>query len=111
LGSTGGAENHTLTTGEMPSHTHTGTTDSGGAHTHSSNATGGSLGLAYSDGNNTVTSADYTNGELNVWTTPRALTINSDGSHTHTFTTGASGAGGAHNNMQPFIVLRYLIKY
>jgi len=48
---------------------------------------------------------------LNVWTSPVALTINSDGNHNHTFTTDNNGSGNSHNNMQPFIVMRYLIKY
>jgi microcystin-dependent protein len=111
LGSVGGEENHTLSTNEIPTHTHSGTTTEGGSHTHSSNATGGTYGLAYSDGGNTVTSADNTPNELNVWTSPVALTINSDGNHTHTFTTDNNGSGNSHNNMQPFIVMRYLIKY
>jgi microcystin-dependent protein len=111
LGSIGGEENHTMTVNEIPSHTHSGTTNASGTHTHSSNANGGTYGLAYSDGNNTVTSADVTSEELNVWTPPVALTINSDGNHSHTFTTDSTGSGTSHNNMQPFIVMRYLIKY
>lgn len=111
LGTSGGEETHALTVGEMPGHTHSGTTDTNGSHTHTSNATGGTLGLTYSDGNNTATEADFTSGELNVWSTPQALTINNAGSHTHTFTTGSTGSGQAHNVMQPFMVVRYLIKY
>lgn len=118
LGATGGAETHTLSGAEMPSHRHTGTTDSAGIHTHTSNANGGdgtssspASGLAFSNGSNTVNNVDSTNGELNVYTTPIALTINNNGVHTHTFTTDLSGGGAAHNNMQPFVVLRYLIKY
>lgn len=34
LGATGGAQTHTLSTSETPSHTHTGTSDSGGSHSH-----------------------------------------------------------------------------
>ena len=117
LGATGGAETHTLSGAEMPSHRHTGTTDSSGTHTHSSNASGGYLqpGLFYngSDTANSTPSAldgGYADNEMDL-ATSLALSINSAGAHTHTFTTDLSGGGAAHNNMQPFVVLRYLIKY
>jgi microcystin-dependent protein len=88
LGSTGGEESHTLTTSEIPS------------HSHGSNAPGGTRGLATSDGNNTAGGGlDYTPGEINLWATPTALTINN------------TGGGNAHNIMQPFITLNYIIKY
>ena len=111
LGQSAGEERHTITASEMPSHTHTGTTASDGAHTHSSNAVGGaSPGLAYRSGANTGTTFDSTSNELDLFNTT-ALTINSAGAHTHTFTTASAGSDASHNNMQPYVVLRYLIKY
>jgi len=111
LGATGGAETHTLSGAEMPSHRHTGTTDSSGDHTHSSNAIGTTLGLISADGSNTAINVDSSPTEPNLYAGPQALTINNNGAHTHTFTTDLSGGSAAHNNMQPFVVLRYLIKY
>ena len=101
IGDRVGEETHLLSATEMPSHTHTGTSDAAGTHTHSTNAVGGSIGLAVADGTNTVTGTDPSLNELNVWTTPRALTVDAAGDHSHYFTSGATGGGAAHNNMQP----------
>lgn len=88
MGSTGGAETHTLDTDEIPSHSHT------------SNAVGGTLGLMTADGNNTAGAGlDTSAVEPNLYAAPAALTIDS------------TGDGDAHNNMQPFAVLNYIIKY
>lgn len=89
LNNQGGEINHTLTTSEMPSHNHSGTTDLAGAHSHTSNAVGGqgNYGLCIANGANTAVNVDASSGELNLWTTPGALAINSNGNHTHTFTT------------------------
>lgn len=88
MGSKSGAENHTLTTSEIPSHTHT------------SNASGGSLGLLTASGSNTASAGlDASASEPDLYAAPAALTIDS------------AGGGGSHNNMQPFTVLNYIIKY
>lgn len=103
IGDMTGAEMHTLSVGELPSHNHTGTTGSSGDHTHTTNATGGQggLGLAAANGANTVIDVDSSLGELNVWSTPQALTVNTAGAHTHTFTTNSTGSGNAFSIMQP----------
>ena len=93
-----GTETEVLTVAQIPAHSHTGTTDLAGTHTHTHNANGGAgtsgspaTGLAYSDGNSTVISTDFTNGELNVVRTPIALSIQNAGNHQHTFTTQNTG--------------------
>ena len=76
-----GAETHTLTSAEMPS------------HTHDSNAVGGTLGLIKADGTNTAVTVDASPIEPNLYAAPVALTID------------PTGGGGAHNNMQPTLFI------
>ena len=115
LNNVGGEKTHILTVNELATHVHTGTTDSAGDHTHAITDPGHShtyLGVqsqgAASGGDNVaennprpteITSSNVT-----------GITVNDAGTHTHTFTTDQTGSSDPHNNLQPYIVLNYIIK-
>lgn len=96
LNNKGGAETVTLTEAQMPSHTHT---DAG--HVHASqypNNTGG--GTGYFGGlNNTIQT--YQTG----------VTYNGTLTQTGNANIQYTGGSQAHTNLQPYIVVNYIIKY
>ena len=81
LGGTGGAETHQLTTAQMPSHSH-------------------------SMGENTRVQVGFDNGRAFSGTFTSSLN-NSDNI---TYSTQSTGGNAAHNNVQPTLILNYIIK-
>lgn len=79
LGATGGAETHTLTTAQMPSHTH-------GPGSYAVSGITGSSADAAASGSRGAGAASVSG------------------------TSGSTGGGGAHNNVQPTLILNYIIK-
>lgn len=114
LNKPGGSKVHQLSEDELPVHSHTmahthtfsGTTSTNGNHSHNTYATWPTAG-----GSNSNTGAP---GD------PRGNPTEDAGNHNHTFSgttsassaanTGNAGSNVAHNNLQPYIVLNYIIK-
>lgn len=95
LGAAGGAQTQTLTVAQLPSHDHGGNTANDGAHTHSINGGSNISGNSFPS----VLATTSGNG---------FGTIAGGGAHSHGIT--AQGGGGAHNNVQPSLVINWIIK-
>ncbi len=96
LGATGGAETVTLTEAQMPSHTHI-----QNAHNHSTP-------MQMASWPQNENSYEHINGDWGSWGWPRVYAINSV--NNATATNQYTGGGQAHNNLQPYQVVNYIIK-
>lgn len=122
MGDSVGAETHILTTAQLPSHTHTATTSSNGNHTHGVTDNGHTHGMridATDDNNFTAQnnqdpvadSSNFCNVNFTTSNTTGITGLQSNGEHSHTFTTNSTGGGGAHNNMQPTLFVGNMFIY
>jgi microcystin-dependent protein len=127
LGGAGGTESHTLTSAESAAHTHSviGTTGTESAtHTHTATDAGhthvlpGTISGVLTEGTvsagGSATVADAIDNLSNYSTASGTASISvgtQSANHTHSFsvTSGSSGSGGAHNNVQPTIIFNKII--
>ena len=119
LAETRGTKTETLTSAQIPAHSHTvssegshshsASTSTNGSHTHSIGYIDtGAGGGAVSSYLRTNTSFTTSSGVGAAGDHSHSVTVNPAGAHTHTV--GSTGGDGSHNNIQPSIVLNYIIK-
>lgn len=102
LGHTGGEVEVALAVENLPAHKHSASTSSTGAHNHS-------LYIKQDASKGTTAQRVYPSAEGGgEWKWSSA--VQETGAHTHTITVGNTGGGAAHNNLQPYTVLNYIIR-
>ena len=140
LGETGGAKTVTLDSTQMPVHSHANSlgtaTVAASSHNHSATGGGGELRCAIgatggdpgsigyqpfgpifpgpgSIGAYSVIGFGFTASErgFNHYTPTYGYTSDSSASTTITISNANTGSGSAHNNLHPYIVVNYIIKY
>lgn len=120
-GGTGGEETHVLTTKELPKHSHTASVSKNGEHKHNRGTMEITGSLCQGNyGGDFTSGAFYQDGSMGGpcahkgdWRYLAKFQASRDwtgetseaGAHAHTCTIGNFGDGGAHNNMQPYLVV------
>lgn len=106
MGETGGEKTHVLNGWEIAKHTHPASSSTTGAHTHTAEDWYYPVGMTGNFFSGASVAITGTNRIVAVRTT------SSNGAHSHTMTVSNQTIGdGAHNNLQPYITLNYIIKY
>jgi microcystin-dependent protein len=110
LGEAGGENTHALTTAELASHNHTGGTGAT-SHYHGLGAPGTSRSQIGGWTDPTYRGSLAVGGPYGDGTDIYdLLRVSDENAHTHGFTTNASGSGAGHNNVQPYVVMNYIIR-
>lgn len=103
LGETRGSKTHVLTVSEIPTHSH--------AITINANT----LDMVYDPGaynSGYISGRDANNdGVIDGTSNTFGMALQKTTDHTHTATAADTGSGSAHNNIQPSIVLNYIIRH
>jgi microcystin-dependent protein len=94
LGNIGGTGAHTLSESEMPVHNHS-ITDPGHTHSYQNQSNDHQVAVSLT----TTDTADNVNVNQTTGSSTTGITINN------------TGGGLAHNNLQPYIVLNYIISF
>jgi microcystin-dependent protein len=101
IGSSVGAETHTLSSAEMPTHSHPGCTDAQGSHFHS---------VTQFAVNSVGVPRDFPLRGPGPGILGSPFQTDFQGNHAHCFTTSPAGSSMPHNNIQPSLIIKYIIK-
>jgi microcystin-dependent protein len=105
LGGSGGTETHTLTSAQIPAHSHINTL-SNTTHTHTAGKYD-ALGIANAG---VAAGVDYQAVIASGSAATTRILSNNNSVNVSITNANNTGGDGAHNNMQPYILINYIIK-